>query len=245
MSETGTLLKAEFVDRRENPPNPKVGKDLSGSLSSTPPELVETLEGDHVASLLIDGGATPQATGPSNPENPPLPSSDSWSKALRVEETERLIANYHQDVFAYARWLCRCDNGAEDITQVTFLNAFRGIHKLRDRAAEKSWLMTIARNEFIAWCKKSKTDVELPERLASPGTSTELRAENTDWVEHALGQLSTEFRIVVLMYYYEQRSYTEIAEHLEIPLGTVMSRLSRAKSQLREAWQTLHNPEEA
>jgi len=59
--------------------------------------------------------------------------------------------------------------------------------------------------------------------------------EREDWVEHAMNQLSPLARIMVMMYYFEEKSYQQISDELEIPIGTVMSRLSRSKEMLREA----------
>ncbi len=95
--------------------------------------------------------------------------------------------------------------------------------------------MTITRNEFARWCRLAAAQRATATKgeAADPGECGEDDLERRDWVQAALDQLEPEFRVVVLMFYFEQLSYTEIAEAMEIPMGTVMSRLSRAKSHLK------------
>lgn len=158
-----------------------------------------------------------------------------WSAQQRHARTNQLLANHHELVFRYAYRLTACRSSAEDITQEVFLRAFKSIEQLRDPQAERGWLLTITRNEFARWCRLAAAqratarDVE----VADPGDGGENDLERRDWVQAALDQLEPEFRVVVLMFYFEQLSYTEMAETLEIPMGTVMSRLSRAKSHLK------------
>lgn len=163
--------------------------------------------------------------------------------ANRTEQTQRLINEFHPAVYRYAFWLTGCQTTAEDITQDVFMRAFRGIHNLRSQEAAKSWLMTITRNEFARWCQKRvPTPVETITEPNEQSDNTLQAVEDVEWVRHALLELPHDFRIVVLMYYFEQRTYAEIAEHLEIPIGTVMSRLSRGKKQLRNALDQLAEP---
>jgi len=164
---------------------------------------------------------------------------DDWRSA----RTEQLVDEFHESVYRYAYWLTGCRPSAEDVTQEVFIRAFRGLHGLRDARAARSWLMTITRNEFSRWCRKlgpRPTAVidECPEMDGDPLATS----ENSEWVSMGLDELPTEFRLVVLMFYFEQLSYAEIADELSIPMGTVMSRLSRARKQLKHALIRLAEP---
>ncbi len=158
-----------------------------------------------------------------------------WSSQQRHARTNQLLANHHELVFRYAYRLTACRSSAEDITQEVFLRVFKSIEQLRDPGAERGWLLTITRNEFARWCRlaASQRTTVSDDEATDPASGGESDLERRDWVQAALDQLEPEFRIVVLMFYFEQLSYTEIAESLEIPMGTVMSRLSRAKSHLK------------
>ncbi len=162
--------------------------------------------------------------------------SGGLDQAQRMLQTEQLLEDHHATVFRYAYRLCGCASTAEDIAQEVFLRAFRCLHQLRDEKAARGWLLVIARNEFARWCRrKSETigidlDSEISTGLAQPP-----ELEQTEWVENALQQLPSDFRLVLVMFYFEELSYAEIAEQLQIPIGTVMSRLSRGRAHLKTA----------
>lgn len=172
------------------------------------------------------------------------------SPSQRVSITEQLVDDFHEPVYRYLYWLTGCRATAEDITQDVFTRAFRGVHNLRERAAAKPWLLRIARNEFSRWCTKKKTkaagtfgDDDLQVDFDSPDErDQESLNDNVEWVQRGLSDLSSEFRVVLLMYYFEQKSYTEIAQELEIPIGTVMSRLNRGRQKLKDSLARLAEP---
>jgi RNA polymerase sigma-70 factor (ECF subfamily) len=146
-------------------------------------------------------------------------------------------------VSSYLPLAC-CRASAEDITQEAFTRAFRAIHNLREAKAVKGWLMTITRNESTRWRNKQQP-ILVGEILASGELVDEhshQASENCDWVSQGLAELSDDYRTVVLMFYFEQLSYTEIADRLEIPIGTVMSRLSRGRMHLKDALKRLAEP---
>lgn len=183
--------------------------------------------------------ASPQegVLGESSPE---MPVENDISDEQRLDCTEKLLAEHQDTIFRYAFRLSGCAPTAEDITQEVFLRAFRSLHQLRDEAAARGWLLVIARNEFARWCRKSAAaGVELEPGLAdSLGVSEDEPAvDRNEWIQRALDELPSEFRLVLLMFYFEDLSYAEIAEQLQIPMGTVMSRLSRGRSHLKSALQ--------
>ncbi len=163
---------------------------------------------------------------------------------MRLARTEQLLDEHHDTVYRYAYRLTGCSASAEDITQEVFLRAFRGLHQLRQAGAERGWLLVIARNEFARWCKKSspKLSLEANDSWEVEADEAGRSLERTEWVQRALEQLPREFRLVVLMFYFEQFSYAEIAEQLDVPIGTVMSRLSRGRSHLKKALDGLAQP---
>lgn len=163
----------------------------------------------------------------------------------RRARVNQLVERYHELLFRYAYRLTGCRAASEDIVQEVFLRAFRAIDQLRDESAERGWLLTITRNEFARWCRtvaSQRAGVVDDEMLTEGDAPDEDEIERRDWVQAALEQLPIEFRTVVLMYYFEHLSYVQIAEQLELPMGTVMSRLSRAKSHLRRCLDELALP---
>ncbi len=146
----------------------------------------------------------------------------------------KLVADYHEALYRYAYRLSGSTSDAEDLTQQVFLVAHQKLDQVRNADSVRGWLFTVLRNCYLKGRRKglglpiADLDVnKIPEEPpAEPIDSQELQA--------AIDTLGDEFKLVVLLFYYEHRSYREIAETLEIPLGTVMSRLARAKAHLRE-----------
>ena len=155
------------------------------------------------------------------------------------EELTLLVEQHYQLLFRYAYRLSGDRADAEDLTQQTYLIAQKKLSQLRDMGLARSWLCTILRNLFLKnVTQKTKPlslsqafDLVSEEVVVPELTSTELQC--------ALNDLSEDFRIPLLMFYFEERSYKEISIELSIPLGTVMSRLARAKSYLQERFSSL------
>ncbi|MEN6449279.1 MAG: RNA polymerase sigma factor [Thermoguttaceae bacterium] len=149
-----------------------------------------------------------------------------------------LVAQHHQAVYRYAFRLTGAVQDAEDLTQHVFLTAQRKIEQLRNAQAAESWLFSILRNAFLRERTKRRPalaadlDVRIDRIPAQPPGEEidETRLQET------LDRLPDHFRLVVLMFYFEECSYRQIAEALEIPIGTVMSRLARAKAALMDLW---------
>ena len=148
----------------------------------------------------------------------------------------RLVADHHQALYRYAFRLAGSAVDAEDLTQQAFLIAQQKLDQLRNAQCARGWLFTVLRNCYLKTRRR---------RLPIPAASLELDVNSIpeDAVEHqvdsqrlqaAIDSLDDDFKTTLLMFYFEHRSYREIAEALEIPLGTVMSRLSRAKGRLRQ-----------
>jgi RNA polymerase sigma-70 factor (ECF subfamily) len=151
----------------------------------------------------------------------------------------RIVAENYQAVYRYAYRLSGSATEAEDLTQQAYLIASRNLGQLRSMDSAKNWLFAILRNCFLRQRKKDQriptTDGpwnldDLPQQFPEIPTVHEIDPER---LQEALGGLSDAFRVILGMFYFEELSYREIAENLDLPIGTVMSRLARAKAELR------------
>src|SRR6266550_591871 len=140
-----------------------------------------------------------------------------------------------------ARWLLRNEQDAQDVIQEAYLRAFKsfsGFHGSNGRA----WLLTIVRNTSYTLLKKNRAvvfttfDEEIhvaADEFASPATILE-HGEDAELIIEAMDALPAEFREILALRHQEGLSYKEIAEIAQIPPGTVMSRLARARGKLKE-----------
>jgi RNA polymerase sigma-70 factor, ECF subfamily len=147
-----------------------------------------------------------------------------------------LVAEHHQAVYRYAYRLTGSVADAEDLTQHVFLTAQQRLGQLRSAGSASSWLFSILRNRFLKNCQKRRPIDAASVRLNVDSIPAEVPEDGLidgERLQEALGRLPEQYRLVVAMFYYENCSYREIAEKLDVPLGTVMSRLARAKGQLR------------
>lgn len=150
-------------------------------------------------------------------------------------EFAALVESHYAGLFRFALSLARDESSAADLTQQTFLKWARHGDQLRDRSKAKTWLFTTLHREFLAVRRKTR-DLADEEELASlPAPRVEMANQiDGQAAVAALGQLDETYRAPVAMFYLEDMSYSEIAECLEIPIGTVMSRLSRGRERLRK-----------
>ena len=148
---------------------------------------------------------------------------------------EGLIAAHHSSLYRYAFRLSGRVQDAEDLTQQTFLLAQRKLHQLRDASKALSWLYAVLRSCYLKSLRK-KTEIAaagLELDIDAIPDSIPVDEIDRELLQNTLNDLPEEFRVVLVMFYFEECSYKEIAESLEIKIGTVMSRLSRAKDRLR------------
>ena len=149
---------------------------------------------------------------------------------------DRIVHDHYEIVYRFAHRLSGDRAEAEDITQETFCQAQTNLHQLREEKATRSWLFTIARNLYLRRIRSRKVEKTIPlEGVAEliDRNDPDVPAIDPAQLQIVLGQLPEPFRSPLLLYYFENRSYREIAEQIGIPLGTVMSRLARAKDFLR------------
>jgi len=148
----------------------------------------------------------------------------------------QVVAEHHQAVYRYAYRLTGSVQDAEDLTQQVFLAAHQKLEHLRSPGSVRSWLFVIVRNSFLTDCQKRRPVAVDPLGLDMNTVPAEIpdRGEiDPERLQLALDELLPDFRVVLVMFYFEGCSYREIADRLEVPIGTVMSRLARAKAFLR------------
>lgn len=159
-----------------------------------------------------------------------------------TSQFEEAILPHLDAAYNLARWLAGNDEDAQDVVQEASLRAFKFFGGFRGGNA-RAWLLTIVRNTFYNWLEKNRPqemktvgDDELT-LVEDPAVNPELLAErsaNIEAVRGAIAQLPVEYREVVVLRELEDCSYKEIADVSGVPIGTVMSRLARARKQLQE-----------
>ena len=153
-----------------------------------------------------------------------------------MDRMESLVGEHHAAVYRYAYRLTGSPHDAEDLTQQTFLAAQRKLDQLREPGHARAWLYTILRNTWLKELGRrvpvcvTRLDLEFDDLPAAEPVAVEVDAERLQMV---MDELPRDFKLVLLMYYFEGSSYRDIAAELSLPIGTVMSRLSRAKAYLR------------
>ncbi|GAC1435910.1 MAG: sigma-70 family RNA polymerase sigma factor [Terriglobales bacterium] len=151
------------------------------------------------------------------------------------EQFESWVRQYSGLLFSIAFWTTGSRSEAEELTQEAFFQAYKSRKSLLDFAKSKSWLCSILRYCYL------QSERRLASRPAVPLQETE------EWdfpvpedfsldaraLHQALDRLDKTYRMPLMLFYFEEFSYREIAEILELPIGTVMSRLARGKAALR------------
>jgi RNA polymerase sigma factor (sigma-70 family) len=162
---------------------------------------------------------------------------------------EEIVLPHLDAAFNYARWLTKNDADAEDVVQDAYVRALRFFSSLRGEDA-RAWLLTIVRNTWYGRFPRRAGGAvmtvvdENPDERADVGLDPEaqlIQQQTVEQVRGALEALPSDFREVLVLRELEGLSYKEISEVAGVPLGTVMSRLSRARTRLQEA---LRNEEE-
>jgi len=166
-------------------------------------------------------------------------------KSADVMQVTMSLEQYLDGLYSYALMLTRNHAEAEDLVQETYLRAYKAKGGLRQYSNIKGWLFTILRNIWLNELRRRRTRSEtvLPNweesaaRISVNGQKNahdELVARvEREWVRAAIQQLAVEFREVIILREYEEMSYQEVAKILNCPIGTVMSRLARARAKLK------------
>ena len=156
---------------------------------------------------------------------------------------EEAVLPHLDAAYNLARWLIRNTQDAEDVVQEAYLRAFRFFGGFRGGNA-RCWLLKIVRNTCYSWLHQNRAqqstdafDEQLHTDMAENKNPESLLLQKADGLllKQALEELPAAFREVLVLLELEGLSYKEIAEVLGIPIGTVMSRLARARNRLRES----------
>jgi RNA polymerase sigma-70 factor (ECF subfamily) len=170
--------------------------------------------------------------------------------SMEVEEERRTAATFEElamplfdQLYNFAHWLTQDRSEAEDLVQETYVKALRGFSSFQPGTNFRAWIYRILRNTFLTSRTglKASATVQLdaddgpniPAALGTPETILMERSQQ-QLLQGALEELPLHFREILLLCEVEEMSYQEMAEALSIPIGTVMSRLSRARKALRE-----------
>ena len=166
--------------------------------------------------------------------------ADNRNAILSVAALEHIDALY-----GFAMTLTRDRTEAEDLVQETYLRAMRAMRRLRAGSNIKSWLLVILRNIWLNQLRRQRTtpmvvEIDVDDTTANVVVETSkgphalyVSKRECEQVREAIQHLPVDFREVILLREYEELSYQEIASVLGCPIGTVMSRLARARSKLR------------
>jgi len=161
-----------------------------------------------------------------------------------------LVKRYEKSVYKFAYSLCRNYDDAADIAGQVFIRLFENIHTFRNDAHFTSWLFCIVRNAYVDTCIRAPhrshlsldeglniDGAQIPREIVDPAPSPEsrsLESERHYLLRRAIQHLPDYQRSMMVMYHAENRSYEEISAATGLSLGTVKSRLSRARQMLRE-----------
>ena len=152
------------------------------------------------------------------------------------QTVQRLVDEHYVPLYRYAYRLSGSSADAEDLTQEAFCKAQLNFSQLRDPKRAKPWLFSILRNAYLHRVRADRQQPVVP--LEAVGDLAEPPPEplpeiDPERLQQALNDLPECFRTPIILYYFEDFGYRDIAEQMDLPIGTVMSRLARAKAHLR------------
>jgi RNA polymerase sigma-70 factor (ECF subfamily) len=168
----------------------------------------------------------------------------SWNHT-GAGQAHAMGVEYLDGLYSYAMVLSRNHAEAEDLVQETYIRAMQAMRRLRTDSNIKGWLFTILRNIWFNQLRKRRNGPQMIEIDVGDGVADNIKEPSKDshdlyvsrleaeQVRAAIHELPIEFREVILLREYEDLSYREIASVLHCPIGTVMSRLGRARARLR------------
>jgi RNA polymerase sigma-70 factor (ECF subfamily) len=161
-----------------------------------------------------------------------------------LKNFERLMLPHLDAAHNLARWLTRNETDAEDVVQEAFLRAFKFFATFRGNDSRR-WLLAVVRNTCFTWLRQNRAgellqtgdgeDVELIEGYEDDPEETLAQSDEREQLRRAIEELPAEFREVIVLRELEGMSYREIASIASVPVGTVMSRLARARRRLRRS----------
>ena len=151
---------------------------------------------------------------------------------------DEIVSAFYQPLYRFGYSLAKNEHEAGDLAQQTFFIYSEKGSSLRDKSKVKSWLFTTLYREFLRRKRKDdRMDNYEPEMLEAAGGTVEphiRRSMDANLAVDALAEVDEVYREPLSLFYLKDLSYKEIAEILDVPIGTIMSRLSRGKAQLRD-----------
>jgi RNA polymerase sigma-70 factor (ECF subfamily) len=152
----------------------------------------------------------------------------------RVKAMEMLVSRWQKRLWQYAYRLTGNAEGAWDVTQESWIGIIKGLRKLHDPASFKAWAYRITTNKSMDWIRKNKAD----KQVSIDEIQDHQQKEKKDTgLKELLLKLDVRKRAVISLYYFEQLTIPEVSAALKIPKGTVKSRLTIARKELKELYQ--------
>jgi RNA polymerase sigma-70 factor (ECF subfamily) len=168
--------------------------------------------------------------------------SDLVARSLRHDERafRELIERHHAMAYAAVRAVLGDRDEVQDVMQMVYLKAYQGLGSFRGDARFSTWLYQIARREALDVSSRRRvetTDIDTVEIPAAahhaPDTGVRERSER-EWIGAALGELDAAYRTAIELRYMAERSYDEIAEIMDVPVGTVKTYVHRGKAEMKK-----------
>jgi RNA polymerase sigma-70 factor, ECF subfamily len=174
--------------------------------------------------------------------------------ALRAQRNDKeafgmLVGRYEQKLLRYGRKFLSTRQDIEDLVQDVFVNAYRNIQSFDASQRFSPWIYRIAHNAFVDGIRKnSRAAFTLPDldtmlAYPVPDESAEKEREQHEMkimIDKGLDRMSPKYREALILYYLEELSYREIADVLQVPVGTVGARVKRAKEELAKIYKTMN-----
>ena len=152
---------------------------------------------------------------------------------------EHLFNRYRDSIYQlYVQRTSGRTDDASDLLQETFVKVYLNMQRYDSRYTFGQWVYTIARNTFIDFVRRRQDDLPIDERFAAPASNAPTPEESVinlqqrSQIEHYLERLAPRYRQLILMRFFEEYSYEEIAAKLSLPLGTVKTQIHRAREQM-------------
>ena len=162
------------------------------------------------------------------------------SLALEGDHTafEYLFNRYREAIRQLLVQRAGSASDADDLLQETFIKVYLHLDRYKVDYTFGQWLYTIARNTFIDYVRRRQDDLSIDERFSAPASSAPtpeesvIRLQQRDQIEHYLEALTPRYRQLIQMRFFEEYSYEEIAEKLQLPMGTVKTQIHRARERM-------------
>jgi RNA polymerase sigma-70 factor (ECF subfamily) len=169
---------------------------------------------------------------------------DVSGTGLQLDSFEELAMPLFDQLYNFAHWLTHNREEAEDLVQETYAKALKGFSSFQLGTNFRAWMYRILRNTFLTSRTGLRATMTVPLDPEEDGTEVAVEHDtpetllfersNREQLQNAIDELPVYFREILLLCEVEEMSYQEISETLSIPIGTVMSRLSRARNTLRD-----------